>query len=88
MGIEYSKTAKAPTIQVKYFAGVRESTGCAEETLTTARIRVVEDVLRTIRAKYDVPGEVLCAVNHEYADPDTPVKEGDEVAFFPQVTGG
>jgi len=31
---------------------------------------------------------VLAAVNHEYAAPDTPVKDGDEVAFFPPVTGG
>ncbi|TAN53210.1 MAG: MoaD/ThiS family protein, partial [Methylococcaceae bacterium] len=28
------------------------------------------------------------AVNHEYAKPDTPVRDGDEVAFFPPVTGG
>lgn len=84
MGIEYSK----PTICVKYFAGVRESTGRPEETLDAEGIRSVEDVLRAVKAKYDVPGEVLCAVNHEYADPDTPVKDGDEVAVFPQVTGG
>jgi len=31
---------------------------------------------------------VRAAVNQEMANPDTPVKEGDEVAFFPPVTGG
>ena len=33
-------------------------------------------------------GVVRCAVNQEYADADTPVRPGDEVAFFPPVTGG
>ena len=31
---------------------------------------------------------VRVAVNHELAQPVTPVKPGDEVAFFPPVTGG
>lgn len=31
---------------------------------------------------------LLMAVNQEMADADTPVKDGDEVAFFPPVTGG
>ncbi len=31
---------------------------------------------------------VLMALNQEMATPDTPVKDGDEVAFFPPVTGG
>ena len=28
------------------------------------------------------------ALNQEYVDPDHPVADGDEVAFFPPVTGG
>ena len=31
---------------------------------------------------------VRAAVNREFAEPDTPVAPGDEVAFFPPVTGG
>jgi molybdopterin synthase sulfur carrier subunit len=31
---------------------------------------------------------MLVAVNMEYARPDQPVRDGDEVAFFPPVTGG
>jgi molybdopterin converting factor small subunit len=31
---------------------------------------------------------VRCAVNQEFARPDTPVAAGDEIAFFPPVTGG
>jgi sulfur-carrier protein len=31
---------------------------------------------------------VRCAVNQEFADPGAAVHAGDEVAFFPPVTGG
>ena len=31
---------------------------------------------------------LLAAVNQEMAEQDTPIKDGDEVAFFPPVTGG
>jgi sulfur-carrier protein len=31
---------------------------------------------------------IRCAVNQDYVDPDQPVSAGDEVAFFPPVTGG
>ncbi len=35
-----------------------------------------------------IPGNALVAINREYSDFDAVVKEGDEVAFFPPVTGG
>jgi molybdopterin synthase sulfur carrier subunit len=31
---------------------------------------------------------ILLAVNSEFADSKTPVRDGDEVAFFPPVSGG
>ena len=34
------------------------------------------------------PGVVRCAVNQEYAETDAAIRPGDEVAFFPPVTGG
>ena len=34
------------------------------------------------------PGVVRAAVNQDYAEPGDPVRPGDEVAFFPPVTGG
>ena len=34
------------------------------------------------------PAAVRCAVNQDYARPEDPVRPGDEVAFFPPVTGG
>jgi sulfur-carrier protein len=35
-----------------------------------------------------MPESMLAAVNMEYAELDFPVQDGDEVAFFPPVTGG
>ena len=46
------------------------------------------------RLAHDIPvlvalrSSVLFAVNSEFARPDTPVRDGDEVAFFPPVSGG
>ena len=36
----------------------------------------------------DMPDNTLCAINMEYVKTDAMVKDGDEVAFFPPVTGG
>jgi len=35
-----------------------------------------------------LPDNALTAINMEYVKPDATVKDGDEVAFFPPVTGG
>jgi molybdopterin converting factor small subunit len=48
----------------------------------------VGDVLQQVDRASVLTGRLLYAVNMEYAKLDTPVAEGDEVAFFPPVTGG
>ncbi len=35
-----------------------------------------------------LPGNILAAVNMDYVELDSNVKDGDEIAFFPPVTGG
>ena len=74
-------------ITVKYFASIREEMGTSGTTLEAAPLRTVADVWRTAAGDKTLEG-VLCAVNHEYAQINTPVNDGDEVAFFPPVTGG
>lgn len=83
-------------IDVHYFASIRESLDCAHEQVAaganTATIAALMDTLVTMHgAKWHKvlrEGRVLMAVNQAVARPDTVVRDGDEVAFFPPVTGG
>lgn len=75
------------SIQVRYFASLRERMGKGEEQVQAAGIATVADVWRRV-AREPMPANTLMAINQEYAAPDAPVRAGDEVAFFPPVTGG
>ena len=75
-------------IQVRYFAALREHMGRSGVVLTAERLRTVAEVWAAAAQDSPIPDRTLCAVNMEYAEFDTPVKDGDEVAFFPPVTGG
>lgn len=74
-------------IQVRYFASLRERLGRGEEQIDAAGIATVADVWRRV-AREPMPANTLMAINQEYAGVDAPVRAGDEVAFFPPVTGG
>ena len=76
------------TIKVRYFASLREKMGRVEDTLVFENIATVTDVWRVVSSGKPLPEQLLCAVNLEYAEALTPVNDGDEVAFFPPVTGG
>ncbi len=83
-------------LHLRYFAWLKDRLGCSDERV--ALPPDVEDVgalrawMRTRGSHYDdafaAPGRVRAAVNLEFADDATPVAAGDEVAFFPPVTGG
>jgi len=75
------------SITVRFFASVRERVGKTQEIIDSAGINNVADVWMQ-SARTAMPGNLLAAVNMEYARPDEPVRDGDEVAFFPPVTGG
>lgn len=78
------------TVTVKFFASLREQVGRGEDTIDIEGEASVADVWRqaTTGADRTLPDNVLAAVNMRYAKPDTRVCDGDEVAFFPPVTGG
>ena len=76
------------SIRVRYFASLREKMGRVEESLAADGIATVAELWKAVNEGLPLPENVLCAVNMEYADPDAPVVDGDEVAFFPPVTGG
>ena len=74
-------------INARFFASLRERTGHGSVTIDADGISTVSDVWFSATGKPHGE-EVLVAVNKEYADFDAEVIDGDEVAFFPPITGG
>lgn len=76
------------TINVKFFASLRERLGYAQVEIDTYPNLTVERVWKESTQDAPRPANVLSAVNQEYVDFNQVVNDGDEVAFFPPVTGG
>ncbi|MES9970827.1 MAG: molybdopterin converting factor subunit 1 [Candidatus Thiodiazotropha sp.] len=82
-------------IQVLFFARFREELGVASEQLELNGLTCVDDLLEALRGRggpwarlFAEDQRVMMAVNQQLADRKTPLNRGDEVAFFPPVTGG
>jgi molybdopterin synthase sulfur carrier subunit len=75
------------SITVRYFASLRERLGRSEDIVDAAGLVCVADVWKRVCAE-PLPANSLVAINQEYASIDSLVRAGDEVAFFPPVTGG
>ena len=76
-------------IKVRYFANMRDQMGRAEESVTLEGDAVtVEELWGKVASNQAIPKNILIAVNMEYTDSSRVLKNGDEVAFFPPVTGG
>jgi molybdopterin synthase sulfur carrier subunit len=76
------------SITVKFFASLRESIGSPDCALEPDGISTAAEAWAAATHGQTRPPNTLIAINMEYADADQPVKDGDEVAFFPPVTGG
>jgi molybdopterin synthase sulfur carrier subunit len=80
-------------IEILYFASFRESLGLDSERLEWPE-PLSAAILRERLCGRGEPwtrvlgGRVMVAINQELASLDTRVQDGDEVAFFPPVTGG
>jgi molybdopterin synthase catalytic subunit len=72
-------------VQVRLFAGLRERAGWSERELQG--VSTVADVWAALGLG-DEPAGLLYAVNHEYADRERSLADGDEVALIPPVSGG
>lgn len=79
-------------VRIRYFALYRDLSGKSEETLNVDEGTSVGNVLESVRDAHPIfrkqGGNVLLAVNEEYADPETVLMDGDEIAIFPNVSGG
>ncbi len=76
------------SIKVRYFASLKERIGRAEDQVEFTRNVTVSDIWQQVNQDKALPENILAAVNMEYVGFDHPVNDGDEVAFFPPVTGG
>jgi molybdopterin synthase sulfur carrier subunit len=81
-------------IRVIFLAQLREQLGVSEIELSSAPIKTLDDLKKQLviqSPKWEAAllnTKVLAAVNHAYAKGHQPLADGDEVAFFPPVTGG
>lgn len=81
-------------IKVVFFAALREQLQCSEIALNCENLTTVADVKAQLASQNEkwqkifANSALLSAVNHDMVDSEQTVKSGDEVAFFPPVTGG
>jgi sulfur-carrier protein len=82
-------------VRVLYFAGLREALACSAEDVPLAEGVTTVGALRDhIAARGGAWQQLVAtknlraAVNQNMTGFDAPVGDGDEVAFFPPVTGG
>jgi len=74
-------------VSVKYFASMRETMGKADDIADLNDGSTVNDLWANV-ATVPMVENTLIAVNMEYTNVDHVLVDGDEVAFFPPVTGG
>ena len=81
-------------IAVHYFARYREQLGVSQETLNWqpefSTLAALRDYLLSRGEAWQVLADtgLMCARNQELCELNEPLRAGDEVAFFPTVTGG
>ncbi len=83
-------------VKLLYFARLREQFGTGmEEAALPAEVQTLGELLAWLRGRGDAWARELAegrawrtAVNQDMAGPETPLRDGDEVAIFPPVTGG
>jgi len=83
-------------LKILYFASLRERMGRPEEDLPVPLgAATIGDLIAHLTARdpagaaaFAHPALVRAAVNQEFATNAAPIRDGDEIAFFPPVTGG
>ncbi len=79
------------SVPVLVFASYADAFGARTVTVPVPVPCTVADVITAMRelpGGHRLPGKLLVAVNYVYARPESPVRDGDEVALIPPVAGG
>ncbi|WP_299976510.1 molybdopterin converting factor subunit 1 [uncultured Pseudoteredinibacter sp.] len=81
-------------ITLLYFARYREVLGLDSEQLVFAKPCTVQDVIEQLKQRGEPwsstlsDSKLMLAVNQTIASAEQELNDGDELAFFPPVTGG
>jgi len=82
-------------LDILYFASFKEVLGQSQEKLALSKTMTVQELLSDLAKRGEAWSQALMdnqnlqiAVNQDVANRQTTIKPGDEVAFFPPVTGG
>jgi molybdopterin converting factor subunit 1 len=80
------------SLHILFFASLSDVAGMRETSLDAAGFTSVRSVFEKFAKDFPAletcRASVLFAVNSEFARPESPVHDGDEIAFFPPVSGG
>jgi molybdopterin synthase sulfur carrier subunit len=76
-------------ISVKYFASLRELMGESSVFIDIDKESSIDDVWQHVTKNKKIElDNVMATVNMEYVKSSYVIRDGDEIAFFPPVTGG
>lgn len=79
-------------VSIRFLGPAADWAGRREETVELANDATLADIVRIVHARHraiaDAGDAVRWAVNAEFAAPDTPIHDGDEIAIVPPVSGG
>ena len=93
---DMTQPAATRPMTILYFAWLRERVGRSEEQVSPpAEIATVTALIAWLserspghKAALAHTATIRCAINQDFVDSDAAIKPGDEIAFFPPVTGG
>lgn len=77
-------------VHIQYYALLREERGLSEEDIQTSSA-TAEELYRHLKDKFQFKlstKQLKVAINNEFADWNTPLKENDSIVFIPPVAGG
>jgi molybdopterin converting factor subunit 1 len=79
-------------VTIKLFARLRELAGAGTLEREIADHATISDLLQSLQAEFprlvEASSRTIISLNKEFATPETKLSDGDEVAFFPPVSGG